>query len=197
MIVRTYRETDEKEWLKCRLLSFYDSSYCEDIVHQKPIYNSEMIDLVAENEDHIVGFIEIEIEKNVREVCYLEGELGGVIWNIGVLPEYQRSDVATNLLKEAIERAKLKKISRFEAWTQDDIASNLWYEKKGFYFIESYLNVYATWKECKENQLINSENMGESFGVRVLNFEAPIHRKEEVLKKYSKVHEVKLYELKF
>lgn len=31
MIVRTYRETDEKEWLKCRLLSFYDSSYCEDI----------------------------------------------------------------------------------------------------------------------------------------------------------------------
>lgn len=167
------------------------------IVHQKPIYNSEMIDLVAENEGHIVGFIEIEIEKNVREVCYLEGELGGVIWNIGVLPEYQRSDVATNLLKEAIERAKLKKISRFEAWTQDDIASNRWYEKKGFYFIESYLNVYATWKECKENQLINSENMGESFGVRVLNFEAPIHRKEEVLKKYSKVHEVKLYELKF
>lgn len=196
MIIRDYKDTDEKDWLRCRLISFYDSSYADDVIHKKPVYDNDTIDLVAEADGQIVGFIEIEIEKECKEACYLEGERGGVIWNLGVLPEYHRSAVASSLLTEAIERAKLRKICRFEAWTQDDFASNKWYEKKGFDFIESYLNVYATGEECKENDLIK-DNIGAYYGVRSLNFEAPITRKEEMVKKYAKVHEVKLYELKF
>ncbi len=196
MKIRDYKDIDEKEWLRCRLLSFYDSSYYDDVIHKKPVYDNELIDLVAEEDGHIVGFIEIEIENNCKEVCYLDGELGGVIWNLGVLPEYQRSAVATSLLNEAVERSKAKKLCRLEAWTQDDLASNKWYEKKGFNFIESYLNVYATWRECKDNKLIETDNLGEHYGIRTLNFEVPITRKDEMLKKYSKINEVKLYELK-
>ncbi len=61
-----YKDIDEKEWLRCRLLSFYDSSYYDDVIHKKPVYDNELIDLVAEEDGHIVGFIEIEIEKNCK-----------------------------------------------------------------------------------------------------------------------------------
>ncbi|HPJ88675.1 MAG TPA: GNAT family N-acetyltransferase [Thermotogota bacterium] len=196
MKIRAYKASDEQQWLKCRLLSFYDCSYCDDVIHEKPVYDNQVIDLVAVEDEQIVGFIEVEIEKKCKDVCYLDGELGGNIWNIGVLPEYRRDRVATQLLDEAVRIAKGFGIARFEAWTQDDVAANRWYERSGFLFIESYLTVYASWRECEENKLI-TEHIGEIYGVRELNFEAPISRKDEVLEKYSKVHEVKLYELKF
>ncbi len=195
MIIREYKETDEQDWLKCRLLSFYDCSYAEDIIYKKPSYFNSTIDLVAVENDKIVGFIEVEIEKEVGDVCYLDTTIGGVVWNIGVLPEYRRNKIANKLLNAAILKAKDLNITRFEAWTQDDKSANEWYKHNEFKFIKSYLNVYATHSECLKNDLIN-DNIGEIFAVRNLNFEAPINRKNEILKKYTKVKEVKLYELK-
>ncbi len=196
MEIRNYVKEDEQNWLRCRLLSFYDCSYYDDVIHKKPSYNNEVIDLVALDDNMIIGFIEVEIEKSKKDVCYLDGELGGVIWNLGVLSEYRRNRVATLLLNEAIKLGKQKQLTRFEAWTQDDIAANKWYQNNKFKFIESYLNVYADGDECEKNNLI-SKNIGERYGFRCLNFEAPIKRKKEMLEKYSRVHEVKLYELKF
>ncbi len=195
MVIRDYKKTDEQAWLKCRLLSFYDSSYAEDIIYKKPVYFNSTIDLVAVENEKIVGFIEVEIEEEVGDACYLDTTVGGVVWNIGVLPEYRRNKIANKLLNAAILKAKNLNITRFEAWTQDDQPANKWYEKNGFKFIKSYLNVYATHSECLKNDLIN-DNIGEIFAVRNLNFEVPINRKTEILEKYSKVNEVKLYELK-
>ncbi len=194
MIIREYEKNDEYEWLKCRLLSFYRTSYCDDVIHQKPKYKNKCIDLVAVNDNTIVGFMEVEIEEHKKDICYLSGELGGVIWNIGVLEEYRNKGIATKLLDEAVIRAKKYNIKRFEVWTQDDLIANNWYVNRGFNFRESYLNVYASSKECIENNLI-SEKIGNIYGIRNFNFEAPIQRKQEIMKKYSKYYEVKLYEL--
>ncbi|MBN1968009.1 MAG: GNAT family N-acetyltransferase [Candidatus Delongbacteria bacterium] len=193
MIIRDYTPEDEKEWLKCRLLSFYHSSYYDDIIHEKPKYSNEMIDLIAVKDGDIIGFLEIEYEQDPKDVCYLEGDRGGVIWNLGVLPDYQGKLVATKLFQEAIHRCKILGLKRLEAWTQDDTPSNRWYEKNRFILKESYLNVYANWCECKKNNMI--QNVGEIYGIRSLNFEAPIHRKDELKEKFLKVLEVKLYEL--
>ncbi len=195
MIIRDYKETDEQDWLKCRLLSFYDSSYAENIIYKKPTYFNSTIDLVAVENKKIVGFIEVEIEEEVGDVCYLDTTIGGVVWNIGVLPEYRRKKIANKLLNTAILKAKDFNITRFEAWTQDDKPANEWYKQNGFKFIKSYLNVYATHSECLKNDLIN-DNIGEIFAIRSLNFEVPIYRKEEIIKKYNKYYEVKLYEIK-
>ena len=190
MQIRKYSKLDENDWLRCRLLSFFDSSYFDDIVHKKDEYDSNAINLVAVDDGKIIGFLDIEIEKRKKEVCSLDGELGGVIWNIGVLPEYRNKKIATLLLDKAKTIAKEKQVSRFEAWTQDDIPANKWYQKQNFKYIEGYLNVYG------EARLV-ADDVGEIFGVRSVNFEAALERKSELLKKFSRVHEVRLYELKF
>ncbi len=196
MIIRNYTNSDESQWLKCRLLSFYDSSYCDDILHKKVQYENETIDLVAEIDNVIVGFLEIEIEKKPKDVCYLDGDLGGNIWNIGVLPEYRNKNIATLLLDEAKGIALKKGITRLEAWTQDDEDANRWYIHKGFRYIEGYLNVFVSGVQCNKDNLI-TDKIGEIFGIRRLNFEAKLSRKQEISDKGYKFHEVKLFELKF
>lgn len=190
MLIRKYSKLDERDWLKCRLLSFFDSSYFDNIVHKKDGYDSNAINLVAIEDNKIVGFLDIEIEQRIKEVCKLDGKLGGVIWDIGVLPEYRRKKIATRLLEKAKIIAKEKQVSRFEAWTQDDIPANKWYQKNNFKYIEGYLNVYG-------GSRLVADDVGEILGVRSVNFEAALERKSELVKKISRVHEVRLYELKF
>ena len=196
MIIRNYQKEDEEGWLECRLLSFYRSSYYDDVIFEKPTYTNDVIDLIAEEDGKIIGLIEIEVEDESNEntdlICYLDGKRGGNIWNLAVLPAYQKRGIASQLLEEAIQIAKKRGITRFEAWTQDDKASMGWYEKCGFDFRESYLNVYAK-DEIKELD-IDFSNIGPRYGIRLLNFEAPIERKDELRVKYQKVHEVILYE---
>lgn len=54
--------------------------------------------------------------------------------------------------------------------------------------IEGYLNVFG-------GARLVSEDVGEIMGVRSVNFEANLDRKEELEKKFDRVHEVRLYEL--
>ena len=196
MVIRQYEAADESQWLRCRLLSFYDTSYCEDVLHKKPRYDHDVIDLVAEEEGMIVGFIEVECEERIGDACYLKGDLGGNIWNIGVLPEYRCKKIASKLLREAAHLAKKRGIKRFEAWTQEDEAANRWYKRKGFELKMAYLNVHASSQECYDNKLLSPE-IGEIYGIRDLNFEVPISRKEEIISKYKKYNEVRLYEWVF
>lgn len=193
MEIREYNKKDEQSWLYCRLLSFYKSSYYDDIIFSKPIYNNEVIDLVAMDGNKVIGFIEIELDSDSQKACYLKGDKGGNIWNVGVHPEYQNKGIASKLLSEAIEIAKAKNIKRFEAWTQNDEASTSWYKKSGFIFHESYLNAYVS--EINNKAVV--EQLGEIYGVRMLNFEAPIHRKSELKTTCDRIHEVMLYELNF
>jgi len=190
MKIRKYVKSDEKEWLKCRLLSFYDSSYYDNIVHQKDEYGSNDINLVATDNDMIIGFIDIEIEKKQKEICNHEGELGGMIWDLGVLPEYRNKKIATLLLEKAIKIAKCRNIFRFEAWTQDDVPANKWYKNQNFKYIKGYLNVFG-------GARLVADDVGEILGVRSVNFEAALERKSELIEKFDRIHEVRLYELIF
>lgn len=129
MQIRQYLKSDEQEWLKCRLLSFYDSSYFDNIVQSKDEYSLEDVNLVAVEENKIIGFIDIEIDKITNETSK---ELGAMIWDLGVLPEYRNKKIATQLFNQALEILKGKDIKRVQAWTQDDIPANKWYGNRGF-----------------------------------------------------------------
>ena len=56
--IREYKPEDERSWLECRVLSFLDSAYYDDVIQHKESYSNPVIDLVAECDDKIVGFIE-------------------------------------------------------------------------------------------------------------------------------------------
>jgi len=198
MKIREYKSEDENGWVRCRLLSFLDSSYYDDIKKTKESYDNPSLCLVAEDNGIIVGFIDVEYEEHAGEVCYFSGALGAVIWNIGVLPEYRRQGVATQLWNTAKVMLLDKGIRRFEVWTQNDTASNAWYERQGFVFREAYLNAYIKGNPTDAiiRKYINMKNAGAIYGIRCFNFEAPIERKNELEQVCFRLYEVKVYELK-
>ena len=98
MIIRKYNNSDNLEWVRCRVLSFLDSAYFDNVLKEKEHYQNPSIELVAEENGKIVGLIDVEYEMENGTVCYTKGELGGVIWHIAVLPEYRNTGVASALL---------------------------------------------------------------------------------------------------
>ena len=55
MVIREYTKNDELEWLRCRVLSFLDCSYYNDVLTHREIYENDSICLVAEEDGNIIG----------------------------------------------------------------------------------------------------------------------------------------------
>ena len=191
MIIREYEDTDELGWVRCRVLSFLDCAYFDNVLRKKEHYNNPVIELVAEADGKIVGLIDVEYEIEKGTVCYITNELGGVIWHLAVLPEYRNRGISTSLLNKAITILKNKGIKRLEAWTRDDKWVNAWYKNRGFNWKEVYLHVYAEGDECDEitESKIEKLFICNSYGHYVGE------NKEEILEKFKRVHECNLYEL--
>lgn len=195
MIIRKYENRDEIGWVRCRLLSFLDCSYFDDIRKEKETYEHPNVCLVAEDNGQIIGLIDVEYEEHEGDVCYLSGALGATIWHLGVLPEYRGKGIATELWNAAKQTLLKMSIKHFEVWTQDDIASNRWYENQGFQLKEAYLNAFL--RGTPNDELIMKyfklENLGDIYGIRTFNFEAPVERKAELSQFCYRLHEVRLY----
>ena len=46
--IRAYEEKDENQWLRCRVVSFLDCSYYNDVLQEKEKYKNDTVSLVAE-----------------------------------------------------------------------------------------------------------------------------------------------------
>lgn len=94
----------------------------------------------------MIGFIDIEYEVAANTVCSkndkLEQHLAGMIWHLGVHPDYRKQGIAKKLLEKAVELSKEKQLKRLEAWTRDDKFVNNWYKKNGFELMDEYVHWY-------------------------------------------------------
>lgn len=149
MEIRAYQANDEISWVRCRVLSFLDTAYFDNVLTEKEKYENPAIELVAIEDEQLVGLIDIEYELEERTVCSRGVGLGGMIWHIAVHPDYRRKGIARQLLYEVERIAKEKGLNRLEAWTRDDEWVNTWYEKNAFLNVESYLHVYVEGDEQK------------------------------------------------
>jgi len=129
VVIRNYQKGDEKEWLTCHALAYLGSNEGR-LERKKPRYDKS-IELIALIGDEIVGFLEIELEKTAGSVCYKKVEGNGMLWDLGVLPEFRRRGIATKLLHEGIARGKFLGMKRLEAWSIEPKAWQF-YEKYGF-----------------------------------------------------------------
>ena len=193
MKIRKYEVGDEAEWLKCRLLSFFDSSYCRDVLTAREVYQNDAICLVAEQDGKIVGLIDAEIESQVGDLCVAGNELGAVIWHLAVLPEYRRQHIATMLWGEVQKQLTARGVKYCEVWTQEDEPANRWYLKHGFSNIkeQNWLRCYA--RPSKADWFLNTANVGDIFGVEEMVFEVSPSRRNEVSQYCQKIVEVRLY----
>lgn len=165
MIIRDYKKTDETGWIRCRVLSFLETAYFDNVLKEKEVYDNPSIELVAELDGEIIGLLDVEFEHEKGTVCSRGTGLGGMIWHIAVHPDYRRRKIGEALLKEAEERARKFKLNRFEAWTRDDKWVNRWYEKMDFQRVTSYYHVYFEEEQIKDkiHSKIEDLNIVSSF----------------------------------
>ena len=57
MEIREYKNEDKNSWIRCRVISFMDSSYYDDIQNFRAEYDNSSIELVAANNDIFVKSI--------------------------------------------------------------------------------------------------------------------------------------------
>lgn len=189
--IRPYIPADEQAWLRCRVLAFLDSAYYDNVLREKEHYENPAIELVAVCDGQVVGFIDLECEREPGTVCSGRPGLGAMVWHLGVHPDYRRLGIARALLDEAMRRARTLGVTRLEAWTRDDAWVQAWYKAQGFARVESYLHVFAD----GGNELrgaVRSEMPGlllvQAFGHYVGSDPAAIRQR------FSRVHECVLYE---
>src|SRR5690625_92152 len=191
MIIRHYRKEDEVGWVRCRVLSFLNTAYFDNVLKEKEKYANPSIELVAEEEGKIIGILDVEYEEKERSVCSRGTGLGGMIWHIAVHPDFRGKGIGTLLLKEAEKIAIKKGLNRFEAWTRDDVRVNRWYVNNDFKNIDSYLHVYLDGKNeisgvihSKIDNLYPIQTFAHYYG----------EEKELMKSKFKRVHECFCFE---
>ena len=132
LIIRPYHPSDAESWLKCRLISFHDSAYYDDVYIKKPIFNNLTLELVAEINGKIIGILDLEKDNKEGSICYCKSGIGAMIWTIAVLPDYRGLGIASRLVTNAMDWGKSKGINFIEAWTRDDKWVIDWYESLNF-----------------------------------------------------------------
>ena len=70
LIIRPYNSSDEENWLKCRLVSFNDSAYYDDVYTKKPTFDNPSLELVAEINGQIIGILDLEKDNKNGSICY-------------------------------------------------------------------------------------------------------------------------------
>lgn len=189
--LREYDTSDEDGWVRCRVLSFLDTSYYDDVHREKEQYENPSIELVAEYAEQIVGLIDVELDTPDRSVCSDRDGRGGMIWHLAVHPDYQRQGIASALLHEVIQRAKRAGVNRLEAWTRDDEGTVLWYENRQFERRDSYLHVYLNREEADRD----TDTVIEGLSINSA-FAQYIGEDDRVIKeRYNRVHECQMFEL--
>jgi ribosomal protein S18 acetylase RimI-like enzyme len=190
VVIRPYRDDDERGWVVCRVLSFLDTAFFDDVRREKEHYEHPAIELVAESGGEVVGLIDVECETEPGTVCADRPGLGGMIWHLAVHPDHQRRGVATALLREAERRARELGVERLEAWTRDDAATRAWYEARGFELVQSYLHVYVELDEGLRELFPITDG-----GLRPVKvFAHYLGDDDAIRERFRRVHEDVLYE---
>ena len=182
---------DEQGWLRCRVLSFLDSAYFDDVRQEKERYDNPAIELVADEGGQVVGLLDMECEEAPGTVCSDRPGLGGMIWHLAVHPDHQRRGIATALLAESERLASLRGLVRVEAWTRDDAATQAWYESRGFEQVEGYLHVYVDLHEGLRDLVRVS---GPPLRPVRLFAHYIADNRDEIRARFDRVHDCVLYE---
>lgn len=137
VVLRTYREEDEDQWLRVWGQVAVGSQAWVLLHHSKPHYENQALELVAEVNGEIVGFMDVEIEDKPGQLGYLDDSRCGFVWEFGVLPEYRGRGIARRMVEYAQEWLEQRGIRRMEFWSADKNAQSF-YQRFGMNEMERH-----------------------------------------------------------
>jgi len=178
-VVRDYRDADAEEWLRCRLLSFFDTDYYDDVLVERPTLESPCVSLVADVDGSVVGLIDVEVDG-----------AGATIDCIAVHPDHRRTGLGTSLLQAALARLPAD-VATLDAWTREDAGTNAWYRAQGFTEQHRYLHVHKEWDDPSDGFTAPA---GLSAPVRAFSH-APIEMEADLRARYRRVYVCRQYVL--
>lgn len=189
--IREYTAADEIAWVRCRVISFLDSSYWNDVKREKERYPHPSISLVADDGGMIVGLIDAELDS--EDLTVRDHGRGAVVWHMAVLPEYRRFGVGMALWKEMEKRLMRMGVTHCELWTQEDTAANQFYQHMGLRLCpeHTWLRCYADAKH--RTLLVDRDRLGSIYGVEELVFGARPEDRERLRRFCHRIDEVRLY----
>lgn len=128
--IRDHHAADERSWLMCRLLSFFDTDYYYDVKICKTTFTNDHVSLVAVYGQGVVGLIDVEIDGDTATID-----------SSAVHPDAHRQGIASKLLNEVFRRLP-ENVTSLDAWTRGTESANAWYQSAGFSENYRYLHVY-------------------------------------------------------
>lgn len=133
--VRDYRASDERSWLRCRILGFLDTAYFDDVWTSRPSVERDL-GLVVDDHGAVVGLCDASVVAD-----------SATIDTIVVHPDHRRTGLATALVATLVNRLRVRGVTMLDAWTRDDPGTLAWYASQGFEARFRYLHVYANTAE--------------------------------------------------
>ena len=141
--IRPTKKDDLEAIISIEKLSF-NSPYTDDMV-KYIVYNKNAINLVAEKEGEIIGYI-FAVLRTKRE---------GHVISIAIRPDFRKKGVGLNLIKEIIKILKVNKANKLilEVNIANQGAINF-YEKLGFNMTKTIEKYYDNREDAYEMELI-------------------------------------------
>ncbi|GAA3886190.1 GNAT family N-acetyltransferase [Streptomyces sedi] len=132
-VIRDYTPADETSWLRCRVLSFLDTPYFDDVDQTKPQIPPPGFELVATDDSGaVLGAMDVTVDDGLATID-----------TVAVHPDHQHRGHGRALLAEARARARALGLNALDAWTRDHPDTLRWYRAMGFTESSHYLHVYA------------------------------------------------------
>ena len=127
IIIKEYRPFQETQWLDCHASVMVDSAAWWTVLHKKPVYENEVIDLVALIDGKIAGFIMIEINSTIIS----EMNPAGFVWEFGVHRDFRGNGIGKMLIEKAHKMMNSNFRINKSIWYSQEEKAQKYYEKLG------------------------------------------------------------------
>jgi|AntRauTorcE11897_2_1112592.scaffolds.fasta_scaffold03477_7 ribosomal protein S18 acetylase RimI-like enzyme len=133
--IEEYIPKDELNWLDVHASVMVDSYAWWIVIHKKPEYDNETIDLVMKKDNNIVGFITTEI--NSKVIDFIKDDYG-FVWEFGIHRDYRGLSLGKKLIDKTHQILREKYNINKSIWFSQDKRAQKYYEKLDMKVIERH-----------------------------------------------------------